>query len=733
MNSKILPLFAATGLIEGNKGTFRTIEKKVTIEAPAKLLRQLYKLCDGKNSLGEIISSLESAWERNSLVGLLEKLIMEKVLIDCRDLQNSTWRAVQNPQPFPQLVTDEEVSLLIEEAQLYHKTGVGRCEHSATMNSFSNLLLKRRSVRAFDREPIDIQALINILWCAYGQVDTTFDESETKFRRTVPSAGALYPLNVHVAIFYDMDTVSKGIYRVIYGKDQTIGLDLVSTDPLRLVRSFINPLMMESASGAVIVSGSIEKSGLKYGNRALLYVPLEAGHVAQNISLAAQVESVSTVEIGGFVDELLADSIQLGEKYQPLTVVAFGHEAKETRLEKNDSEIQWVIPMAGNYKPGFTIAQAKAKSEFLDDWSYGRDASPSLAKVKALAEAKEWVSAGFVHENLVKARYSELTTAIDPLSILKFDPAQFRMKGFPFRPFDETAEYEWVEGRYYQTGNVAHILGDQVYFPFWTEQNTLYGFANSSGCAAHISDQLAIETGTLELIERDAFMNSHLAKLQRPIVLFSSLSSELQSRIMDLQAIGFEVYIIDQSLDLAPVSFVYAKNSKLGFMTCASSASFDSEEAVSHALMEVEASVLARLQNGPTKELKYSDVGSPADHGALYDQKDYFEKADFMIGGKEMIRMNEIGKGLAKSWDQLMQTFTEKNLDLLTVSLVVPEDCGGNGDLSIYRCLIPGLVPMTFGYLQVPGGMPRIYDIAERFGNIRMSFQDIDMFPHPFA
>jgi oxalate decarboxylase/phosphoglucose isomerase-like protein (cupin superfamily) len=41
--------------------------------------------------------------------------------------------------------------------------------------------------------------------------------------------------------------------------------------------------MLEKAHGVVVISGSFKITGQKYGNRSLLYVPLEAGHVAQNM------------------------------------------------------------------------------------------------------------------------------------------------------------------------------------------------------------------------------------------------------------------------------------------------------------------------------------------------------------------------------------------------------------------------------------------------------------------
>lgn len=66
------------------------------------------------------------------------------------------------------------------------------------------------------------------------------------------------------------------------------------------VRSFVDPLTPENSHGVVVISGSFRTNGRKYGNRSLLYTILEAGHIAQNVHLAAHDSQVATVEVGGF-------------------------------------------------------------------------------------------------------------------------------------------------------------------------------------------------------------------------------------------------------------------------------------------------------------------------------------------------------------------------------------------------------------------------------------------------
>lgn len=296
-----------------------------------------------------------------------------------------------------------------------------------------------------------------------------------------------------------------------YSQNGDVGLQSVSRDVLLFARSFLNPAgILKGIQGVIVVSGSFSITGEKYGNRSMLYVPLEAGHIAQNVLLEAVAQDIGALEIGGFVDKLLKEAINLPDEYKPLTTIAFGKEAKATGSNSTNPalEVDWAIPISDGYRPSFAIASARVSSK--RSWSHGRDQSPVMALTKAISEAKEWAACGCI-PNLLKARLGEVESVIDPRDIIQFHPSQYRVRDFPFARFDETKEYEWTRGYNVVTGCGVNVLADLVYFPYFPETQ-YYAFANSSGCAAHPDKQVAIETGTLELIERDSFMISYLVE-----------------------------------------------------------------------------------------------------------------------------------------------------------------------------------------------------------------------------
>lgn len=725
MDLQRIPVVWASAIITSNKTTFVTFSKDIVVEAPRAVITHLLEACNGCRGLNEVIDILSQDWDRATIKGFIEELFQKQVIVDGKALENKFWEVVTNPMRFPTNVSDEEAVCLVSQVTERHRKENLERAYNSSKNSLSEIISCRKSVRTFSGETVNFQAIIDLLWSAYGECLTTDGQSH----RSVPSAGALYPLMIHVGLFIKTGDLDPGVYQVLYDQGGSVGFRLASIDVLRFARSFLSPAgIQKGAHGVIVISGSFAVSNQKYGNRSMLYVPLEAGHSAQNILLEATRQGVATLEIGGFVDELVAQSIELPDDYQPLTLVAFGKEGEQVDLGKPSTlQVDWAIPMAKGYTPGFAIASARLSEK--RSWSHGRDPSPEMALKKAISEAKEWTSCGCIPE-LVCATYRELDNVIDPREVIRFHKSQYRIKGFPFAQFDEDMRCNWTKGLDLD-GNEFHILADHVYFPYFPE-TPYYCFSNSSGCAAHPDRQIAIETGTLELIERDAFINSYFCKLDMPIVSEDTLPDHIQKRTHELRDAGFEVWIIDHSLDLAPVVFVMAQSTEHTFTTCASCSSFDIEHAVSHALMEVEASVLHRLQHGVSDKIRPDKVIWPNDHGRLYGQKQYFRRADFLVESQRFVPFQDVGSNAFKTWDELLGCFESKGWKHLVVPLELSDDYGGNGDVSIVRVIVPGTVQMTFGNRQEPAGMKRLYEVAERFGQGKLTYGQLTKFPHPF-
>jgi SagB-type dehydrogenase family enzyme len=168
-------------------------------------------------------------------------------------------------------------------------------------------ILKRRSTRKYKQAPIDLDALTAILFNAYGCEASTYIGPGIKQRlRTVPSGGALYPLELYVAT-HNVEGMETGVYHY---NVEAHSLELVRAGQFnkQLGGALFYEEMFEHVAATLIITGRVKRSFIKYGERAYRFMLIEAGHVGQNISLTSAALDLGCLMMGGFYDDEI-DSI----------------------------------------------------------------------------------------------------------------------------------------------------------------------------------------------------------------------------------------------------------------------------------------------------------------------------------------------------------------------------------------------------------------------------------------
>ena len=184
--------------------------------------------------------------------------------------------------------------------------------------SLSKALDKRISCRNFERKSITLKELANILWAADGLNDKRYN-----MRRTAPSAGALYPLELYVAVrkdgVYELD---EGIHH--YDPIEHL-LEKFSDKEIieELAEATYNQGFIKKASVNLLIAGKNERTTRFYGERGDRYVLMEAGAVSQNIHLEAVEKELGTVIIGAFDDEKIQSLFNIDE-LKPLCIMPIG-------------------------------------------------------------------------------------------------------------------------------------------------------------------------------------------------------------------------------------------------------------------------------------------------------------------------------------------------------------------------------------------------------------------------
>ena len=83
----------------------------------------------------------------------------------------------------------------------------------------------------------------------------------------------------------------------------------------------------QDSSAIVFITALFERTTFKYGSRGYRFALLEAGHVAQNLDLAAAGLGLATLNVGGFVDRQIDDLLGLdGLLHSTIYICAIGAE-----------------------------------------------------------------------------------------------------------------------------------------------------------------------------------------------------------------------------------------------------------------------------------------------------------------------------------------------------------------------------------------------------------------------
>jgi SagB-type dehydrogenase family enzyme len=180
--------------------------------------------------------------------------------------------------------------------------------------SLEEAIAKRRSVRGFAPKALSQLQLSQILWAAQGITDARLK------LRTVPSAGATYPLEIFVVCGRNgIEDIAEGIYR--YQLDSH-SLVLRRSGDVRpeLARAALDEESIYEAPVNIVICAVYSRTLLRYGERGERYVHMEAGHAGQNIYLQAVALGLATVAIGAFDDEEVGKVLGLDEEYKPLSL-----------------------------------------------------------------------------------------------------------------------------------------------------------------------------------------------------------------------------------------------------------------------------------------------------------------------------------------------------------------------------------------------------------------------------
>ena len=190
--------------------------------------------------------------------------------------------------------------------------------------SVEEALQQRRSVRVYEPGHLDLADVSQILWSAQGI--TTLPG-----RRTAPSAGALYPLEIFLVAGEVVD-LPAGVYRY-QPKGHELILEQTGDQRASLASAALSQTFIQEAPAVLVITGIYQRTEKKYGQRSRRYVHMEVGHAAQNVYLQAAARGLATVMVGAFKDSRVQEILGLPLDHMPLGIMPLGNAPSSTASE----------------------------------------------------------------------------------------------------------------------------------------------------------------------------------------------------------------------------------------------------------------------------------------------------------------------------------------------------------------------------------------------------------------
>ena len=165
------------------------------------------------------------------------------------------------------------------------------------------VLRKRRSIRDYAPPSLALGELSGLLWATQGITE----EASSPWYRTVPSAGALHPIDTYLVV-NRVEGLDPGVY-FLEVTDFSLAMKKRGDFSRPIAQAALEQDMARAAAVVFVWVAVIHRSSQKYRQRAYRYIYLDCGHIAQNLYLAATALDHGCCAIAAFFDEEVNDLV----------------------------------------------------------------------------------------------------------------------------------------------------------------------------------------------------------------------------------------------------------------------------------------------------------------------------------------------------------------------------------------------------------------------------------------
>jgi SagB-type dehydrogenase family enzyme len=195
------------------------------------------------------------------------------------------------------------------------------------LGNLQDAFLRRRSCHSFTGASLLLEQLGTVLFFSAAVTSEQQDSLGIDWgHRSAPSGGALFPIDTY-CLALNVRGLESGRY---YHDPRAHSLTRLSEGDFRepLADAMYLHSTLETASACMVLVANFPRMRFKYGERTYRFALIEAGHIAQNMLLAAAALQLGALPVGGFVDDDLNAILGLdGLDQAALYAVVLGHPA----------------------------------------------------------------------------------------------------------------------------------------------------------------------------------------------------------------------------------------------------------------------------------------------------------------------------------------------------------------------------------------------------------------------
>ena len=171
---------------------------------------------------------------------------------------------------------------------------------------------KRQSIREYSEDFLSQNELSWLLWCTQGIKD---DSEKQVTLRNVPSAGARHAFETYLLI-NRVEGLVAGLYRYIATKHKLLKIATTEDFTDKVQKAAYNQSMVKKSAVTFIWVAVPYRMTWRYGERGYRYLLLDAGHVCQNLYLAADNISSGVCAIAAYHDKMFNELLGLDGEEQ---------------------------------------------------------------------------------------------------------------------------------------------------------------------------------------------------------------------------------------------------------------------------------------------------------------------------------------------------------------------------------------------------------------------------------